>query len=205
MYLKQKNENKLDKNNLNHINVAPPIGGIMLLDTTSNPATLYPGTTWQKKEGRYLLGTAAGENSGSIGGISSITLTTENLPQHNHNLSNLKVNSAGEHKHQVDNHTHTQPAHVHDAYGRMDDSNTVWETGLIANTAAVVSQVGRCRKITGSFKSAGGENTGGATPMTNSNGGHVHTISGSVANTGNGKAIQIQPSFYKIHVWKRMS
>lgn len=46
----------------------------------SNPATLFLGTTWEKQEGRFLLGSSGSYALGSIGGSATTTLTKANLP-----------------------------------------------------------------------------------------------------------------------------
>lgn len=41
---------------------------------------MWLGTTWEKQEGRFLLGSSSSYTFGSIGGSSSVTLTKANLP-----------------------------------------------------------------------------------------------------------------------------
>lgn len=41
---------------------------------------LFLGTTWQKQEGRFLLGSNSAYTLGSTGGSSTTTLSKENLP-----------------------------------------------------------------------------------------------------------------------------
>ena len=57
-----------------------PVNSIFLSLDNSNPATLWLGTTWEKQEGRFLLGSSSSYALGSTGGNSTITLTKANLP-----------------------------------------------------------------------------------------------------------------------------
>lgn len=64
----------------------------------SNPATIFLGTTWQKQEGRFLLGSSGSYALGSTGGNSTITLTEANIPRH---------------RYQADSTTATIPEHTY--------------------------------------------------------------------------------------------
>ena len=66
----------------------------------SNPATLFLGTTWQKQEGKFLLGSSGSYALGSTGGSTTTTLTEANLPRHRHQVDSFSVTTA-KHKHSV--------------------------------------------------------------------------------------------------------
>lgn len=57
-----------------------PVNSLYLSLDNSNPATIWLGTTWQKQEGRFLLGSNSAYTLGSTGGSSTTTLSKENLP-----------------------------------------------------------------------------------------------------------------------------
>lgn len=57
-----------------------PVNSLFLSLDNSNPATLFLGTTWQKQEGRFLIGSNASYALGSVGGSATTTLTKANLP-----------------------------------------------------------------------------------------------------------------------------
>ena len=61
-----------------------PVGSIYLTMGTTDPAQLFPGTYWEKLEGRFLLGTSAGIVAGATGGEASVTLTVSEMPLHSH-------------------------------------------------------------------------------------------------------------------------
>lgn len=157
-YTKQEVDNKLNKK----VNISDcPYGAGDILQTTdtANPATRWLGTTWQKIEGRMIVGTGSGFSLGSTGGHSTITLSVAQLPKH---------------RFKVDNHIHTQPSHTHTLnrprYSGDDGGLSNYGWGADGQRGAYVAP---------STSAAGGENTGGSSPYTNYQG------SGSAINIMN--------------------
>lgn len=60
------------------------------LDTEAKVIAIYGGTSWSKVEGRFLLGTSSSYAVNSIGGEAAHTLTTAEMPSHNHASSTKK-------------------------------------------------------------------------------------------------------------------
>ena len=58
----------------------PPIGFIWISAKNVSPATLFPGTFWEKIEDVMLLGASARHPAGSTGGAETATLKLANLP-----------------------------------------------------------------------------------------------------------------------------
>ncbi|MGL4628853.1 MAG: phage baseplate protein [Cetobacterium sp.] len=171
------------------------MNSVFILLDNSNPATLFPGTTWQKQEGRFLQGTSGSESAGGTGGASTVTLTTSHLPAHNHTGS-VTIASAGEHRHQVDNHTHTQPTHVHkDNRGVTPTSGSGWSRDSNYNTSGASENT----------SSSGGDNTGGSAPNTNTTGSHGHNATLSISNAGSGNSFSIIPPYLRVNIWKRLT
>ena len=56
------------------------VGDIYLTTNSTNPSSIFLGTTWQKIEGRFLLGTSGSGASKATGGSNSKTITQANLP-----------------------------------------------------------------------------------------------------------------------------
>lgn len=169
----------------------------MLLDN-SNPATLFPGTTWQKQEGRFLQGTSGSEGAGGTGGASSVTLSTNHLPGHNHPIT-ISITNGGNHRHQVDNHTHTQPVHSHSLdVGRSNTSGA-------PNAQKCTNGNDVQFNMVWSTRAAGGENTGGSAPYTNYNGDHNHGASASCGSAGGGASFSILPPYLRVNMWKRLT
>lgn len=65
-----------------------PVGAIFLSIDSTSPATLFPGTTWQALEDRFLVGAGNSYNGGAVGGEATHTLTVDEMPGHNHSITN---------------------------------------------------------------------------------------------------------------------
>ena len=123
------------------------VGDYWITESTTNPATKWVGTTWEKVEGRMLFG--ADDSTyivGAEGGVTDVTLTTDNMPSH---------------RHQVDSHTHTQASHKHTI-------STHYGSGASGVSSFTSGNTGT---RTYSTNSAGGDNTGSSTPYTDYQGG----------------------------------
>lgn len=133
--------------------------------TNTNPAELYNGTTWELiTSGKYIQ---TGTTPLSTGGNNSVTIGKTNLP-------NIKL--------KVDSHSHTQPAHTHSLY-----FNTA---GGYSDIIDADNPKGNKDYLTRT-ESAGGENTGTASPSTES--------------LGSGTALNIQPAYITLKFWKRLT
>ena len=61
-----------------------PIGSIYMSVNNTSPATLFGGT-WEASQGKFLLGADSGAyKAGTTGGEATHTLTTSEMPSHNH-------------------------------------------------------------------------------------------------------------------------
>lgn len=120
-----------------------PVSSLYLSLGNENPSTLWLGTTWQKQENRFLLGAGSSYNLGATGGSSTVTLSIDNLPSHNHSASTAS-------------HTHSQPAHTHTVYGYN------YEDGDKPNIAGANGHL----TSNPTTSSAGGDTTGSASPVT---------------------------------------
>lgn len=79
-----------------------PVGSIYISANSTNPGTLFAGTTWTQIKDRFLL--AAGDTyaNGATGGEATHTLTTNEMPSHTHTIS-----SSGAHKHTFEGYLQT--------------------------------------------------------------------------------------------------
>lgn len=156
------------------------IGDIYITTNSGNPSTTWLGTTWEKIEGRFLLGTSGSGASKQTGGSSSVTLGVNNIPSHSHSASQSS-------------HSHTQPAHSHTegvsgrGYSGGGGGASIDPSRL--SHAWIEDQFSRVPIHT---SSAGGDNTGSAQPSI------------SVGNTGGGQAFSIMPPYFTVHVWVRI-
>ena len=60
-----------------------PVGSIYMSVNATNPKELFGGT-WEQIKGRFLLGMSSSYSAGSTGGEATHTLTTSEIPFHNH-------------------------------------------------------------------------------------------------------------------------
>lgn len=117
------------------------IGDIMFTASSQNPAVKWPGTTWAKIEGRFLLGSSSSYIVGATAGSTTSVLTVANLPSHTHSATQSA-------------HAHTQPAHSH-IVTSYEGGNRAGVSNYNAGTVT-----GGTQATTG----AGGDNTGSAQP-----------------------------------------
>lgn len=67
------------------VDLVYPVGSIYLSMNYLNPSTIFPGTKWESfGSGRMLMGAHDIFTVGSEGGSSTVTLTPDNMPQHEH-------------------------------------------------------------------------------------------------------------------------
>lgn len=64
-----------------------PIGSIYTSVNSTNPSTLFSGTTWEQLQDRFLLGAGSSYSAGATGGEASHVLTTSEMPTHHHYFS----------------------------------------------------------------------------------------------------------------------
>ena len=77
------------------INTIYPVGSIYMSVNSTNPGTLFAGTTWTQLENRFLLGAGSSYANGSTGGEATHTLTINEMPSHNHSVSFRFSDGAG--------------------------------------------------------------------------------------------------------------
>lgn len=175
-----------------------PVGRIIMSMDSTNPASLYPGTTWQRiGSGRTIIDCGGDYKAGTPGGAATVTLTAKQMPAHNHSGSTA---SAGAH-------THTR--------GTMNITGTT----VASNDICGYGQ----GPHTGAFY-YGGENTsyryandrdGGSvatvsfdasrswTGATSSAGAHTHSV--TINNSGNGEAHNNMPPYMPAYIWQRIA
>lgn len=179
-----------------------PVGAIYMNVSDVNPGTLFGGT-WERIQGRFLLGASSGHAAGSAGGAETVTLSRSQLPAHAHDIP--------PHTHSVPNHPHTIPEHTHTA--------TCASGGAHAHrqTRALVAAAGTARyAVQGTDSSVHGQ--------TQEGGSHSHAVtiaskgafttaasgacstgsySGYTTSEGNGSAVNIMPPYLSVYIWKR--
>lgn len=61
-----------------------PVGSIIINENPTNPATTFGFGTWERIQGQFIFGADATHALNSTGGSETVTLTTEQIPAHNH-------------------------------------------------------------------------------------------------------------------------
>lgn len=166
-----------------------PVGAIYISTDNTNPATLFGFGTWEKIEGRFILGSSSTYAVNKTGGSETVTLTTDQIPSHSHTVT---INNGGSHSHKGTaanggSHSHTGSsdntgAHTHtrgsmDITGSFDATdNSGWDE--YATGAFSVESIG-----SGDEGNHGGElkrytltASNAWTGATSSSGAHKHTI-----------------------------
>jgi hypothetical protein len=121
-----------------------PVNSLFLTLGIENPHTLFLGTTWEKQEGRFLLGSSSTYAIGSTGGNSTIILTEANMPRHRHQVDTVSAT--------IPEHTHTINTGTNDY--RRNDGRITWG-GTVDFRSSYTTN------------SAGGGYTGAMAPYTN--------------------------------------
>lgn len=194
-----------------------PIGSIYINVSAVDPATLFGGT-WTQLPNRMLYlsdaNTASGTEGGAIsvsytpaGTVNSHTLTSDEIPSHNHSFTGQAVtsdNQSAGHTHSYTDYYATTtgstgltaaqtPSHNHTLGSKgwkVDHSHARNSgNGLALNGDSAGGASGRSASTgSGSGHSHGGNNTSTSRNSNNNNANHTHkvTAAGTLANTGGG-------------------
>ena len=171
-----------------------PIGSIYMSANSTNPSTLFSGTTWTQIQDTFLLAAGTTYTAGATGGSDTHTLTVSEMPSHNHTFTGSSKTSGTDdtdHSHGGPSHSHSIPNNNVRAGGSDASSSHV---GFVASPSSGVWAVYQTSTDAGGTGSTGGRS---AT--------HKHTLTagGSVGNNGNGTAFSIMPPYLAVYVWRR--
>ena len=154
------------------------VGDIFLTTNSTNPSTVWLGTTWQKIEGRFLLGTSGSGASKATGGSMTKTIAKANLP-------NVKLT--------VDSFNLSR--------GTMDITGDFYTSNYIkyAGSGAFYT------KQTGLGGHGGDSGSGYKIGFQASRSwtGTTSSASPQTSALGSGTALDITPSYYTAHMWLR--
>lgn len=164
-----------------------PIGSLYWSKKSTNPATLFGGT-WTQIKDKFILAAGDSYAQGATGGSATVTLTTAQLPAHNHSGS---AQDAGWHGHSASsnstgNHTHTLRMNRGEG-GTLEPkilSDGADDWGIHANGNAITSAGSHSHTIT-----------------VNGGGNHTHTL--TINNTGSGQAHENMPPYVTYYCWER--
>lgn len=181
----------------NIYDVVYPVGCIYESTDSTDPSTLFTGTTWTAfGQGKMLVGLDPNDDdfdsTDDSGGSKTVTLTEAQMPTHDHD-DTFSIENAGNHTHSdtfaienAGNHRHSytkETTHGGSVAGAKDGLST-FSTGY-TDYAGVHNH-----SITGGISNAGT---------------HNHSINGSVSNAGSGEAHDNMPPYIVVYRWKRDS
>lgn len=153
------------------IDIVYPVGSIYISYVSTNPGTLWPGTTWAREaEGRCIIGLGTGYPTvGAEGGSETVTLTTSQIPSHTHSGPS---------------HTHTTPNHSHTWSGTTSSSGNHWHVNWMSPSASSGSW--SPSKYGGQTVDVNNIDWGAVTGRTADAGAHTHTVSGTTSSNNGG-------------------
>ena len=139
-------------NTTSAVQAAYPVGSIyMNASNATNPATLLGFGTWSALgAGQMLLGNGGGYTAGQTGGSATTTLSTANLPAHNHSATS----------------TVTDPGHFHNTYLPFRTDNQAYSGGGQGFFGQGSANYQTDTKTTGITVSTSTANTGSGTAVT---------------------------------------
>lgn len=148
-----------------------PVGSVYISFNATDPTTLFGGT-WVRMKDRVLMASGDTYAPNTTGGSATVTLTTSNLPSHNHSLTTNGSHTHSASSSNAGNHNHT----VSGTIANAGDHTHTW-------SGSSASAGNHTHTFTGSSASAGNHShtwTGSSA----SAGSHTHTITASTSSAG---------------------
>lgn len=108
---------------------APPVGFVWKSASPISPASIFAKTTWAQLKDRAIIAAGGSYANGSTGGRTNVTLTTKEMPAHNHSGS---TSSAGAH-------THTATVGIVETWY---DEGFAWSSNKVNNATLTTSSAG---------------------------------------------------------------
>ncbi len=181
-----------------------PIGSIYISYNSTNPETLFGGTWEAYGKGQTLVGIDTNQTEfntvGKTGGEKTVTLSTENLPAHTHDIS----------------HTHKTASTTTSTVSLTAQSATP------KHTVTVKFHPNAVKKVSGGnigvHSSSGTSTTTNPDSLTITGGAHTHSVTGTVTipslstnsistsisgSTGSGTAFSTLDPYITVYMWRR--
>ena len=156
------------------------MGDIYLTTNSTNPSSIFLGTTWQKIEGRFLLGTSGSGASKATGGSNAKTIAQANLPN-----VKLTVNSFSLSR------------------GTMEITGDFYTSNYIKYAGSGAFYTKQTRLGGHGGDSGSGYKIG--FQASRSWTGTTNTAQPQTMNLGSGQALDITPAYYTVHMWLRLT
>ena len=176
-----------------------PVGSVLQMTNAMNPNDVYPGTTWQKISGVFLLGSSSSHALGQIGGAESTQLELHHIPIHDHTYSkpNSTSGSTTLTTSQIPSHSHNIRSNNSvplSSYGVSDASWSGSSSGLKLFTDSNAT-AGRLSYVDATQNAGGGQ-------------GHTHSIGTTYFDTGqtgavNPTPVATMPPYKVVNMWER--
>ena len=160
------------------------IGDIYLTTNSTNPSSTFLGTTWQKIEGRFLLGTSGSGASKATGGSNSKTIAQANLPN-----VKLTVNSFS-----LSRGTQNITGYIDKVRVRLN--NDFGAGGAFSGSLSTLS---------GDANSGSAYTTKYDFDASKTWTGSTNSVSPQTSALGSGSALDITPAYYTVHMWLRLT
>lgn len=162
-----------------------PIGSIYMSVNSTSPATLFGGT-WTQIQNRFLLAAGSDYTAGNTGGSVTTTLTTNNLPAHNHGATSTYSGAsfdvrAGSNPTGKDENVNDRQfiKAGENTSVELGGSNTKWDNAFSWSTNDAARNLDRV-SING-------------------------TVTTTIGSTGSGTPINTMPPYLAVYMWKRIS
>lgn len=191
-----------------------PVGSIWISQDATSPAAKFGGT-WEKIEGKFIMGASSAYPVGTTGGSATHTQTVAEMPSHNHSGS---TGSAGSHSHtgssgSAGGHSHSGSTAGAGGHNHTVSSASVTKYGITALIGEGSAEYGFQSNSSTPVTSWVGDHT--HTFSTNSTGSHTHTVSigdagahthtVSIGSTGSGQAMSVLNPYYALYLWRRVA
>lgn len=160
------------------------VGDIYLTTNSTNPSSTFLGTTWQKIEGRFLLGTSGSGASKATGGSNSKTIAQANLPN-----VKLTVNSFS-----LSRGTQNITGYIDKVRVRLN--NDFGAGGAFSGSLSTLS---------GDANSGSAYTTKYDFDASKTWTGSTNSVSPQTSALGSGSALDITPAYYTVHMWLRLT
>lgn len=156
------------------------MGDIYLTTNSTNPSSIFLGTTWQKIEGRFLLGTSGSGASKQTGGSNQKTITQANLPAVKIQLDSFSLSR-----------------------GSMEITGNL--SALTDRRGTSLGAFSYGSASGGSFQGGSGKEYYIDFKASRSWTGTTNTAQPQTVNLGSGQALDITPAYYTVHMWLRLT